>query len=273
LVPASAYLKGLQALSNKLETGTQSFLLGSYSNTGWWYYFPIAFSAKTPLPTLLLAGASVIYAARERKLWHSMPLLIPVVLYLCLCCVSGLNIGYRHLLPILPFIFIFTGQLAQTSWQVRPKYALAVGILLGWLIIGTLTISPHYLAYFNELAGGPEGGYRVLVDSNLDWGQDLPGLHEYMTAHNIDSVKLAYCGTADPRAYGINYELLPGLHQFWWKNSNEPEVLADPGPGVYAISATDLQGARFQNHDVYAWFRARKPDATIGHSIFIYRVL
>jgi 4-amino-4-deoxy-L-arabinose transferase-like glycosyltransferase len=267
-VPASAYLKGLQVLANKLETGTQAFLLGSYSNTGWWYYFPIAFGVKTPLPTLLLVGAAVIYAARQRKLRQSMPLLIPVVIYVCFCCISGLNIGYRHLVPILPFIFIFIGQLAQASWRPRPKYALAVGALLSWLIIRTVAI----LAYFNELAGGPEGGYRVLVDSNLDWGQDLPGLREYMTAHNIASVKLAYCGTADPHAYGIDYELLPGISQPWWKRRSDPEILADPGPGVYAISATNLQGARYRNHDVYAWFRARKPDATIGHSIFVYTV-
>jgi hypothetical protein len=176
------------------------------------------------------------------------------------------------LLPIFPFIFIFIGQLAQASWRLRPKYALAIAILLGWLIVGTLTISPHYLAYFNELAGGPENGYRVLVDSNLDWGQDLPGLREYMKDHNIASVKLAYCGTADPGAYGIDYELLPGLPHPWWKYSNDPEVIVDPGPGVYAISATALQGARFQNPDVYAWFRERRPDAVIGYSIFIYQV-
>lgn len=272
LVPASAYLNGLQGLANRFETGTQSFLLGSYSSTGWWYYFPIALSVKTPLPTLSLVGAAVVYAFRQSKLRRSIPLLIPVLVYICLCCVSGLNIGYRHLLPILPFTFIFIGQLAQTSWRLGPRYALAIGVLLGWLIVGTLTISPHYLAYFNELAGGPDGGYRVLADSNIDWGQDLPGLYEYMRDHNIDTVKLAYCGTSDPAAYGINYELLPGIPKQWWKSSSDPEVLVDPGPGVYAISATILQGVRFQNHDVYAWFRARQPDAVIGHSIFIYRV-
>ena len=271
-VPASAYLKGLQGLGYKLETGTQSFLLGSYSDTGWWYYFPIALGVKTPLPTLLFVGAAVIYAARHRNFLLSMPLLIPVIVYFLLCCVSGLNIGYRHLIPILPFIFIFAGQSVRDWWHLKPKYGLAIGGLLGWLIIDTIAVSPHYLAYFNELAGGPKGGYRVLVDSNLDWGQDLPGLQEYMTAHNIASVKLAYCGTADPRAYGINYEPLPGINRQWWKHDDDPEVVVEPGPGVYAISATNLQGARFRNHDVYAWFRARKPDAVIGHSIFVYSV-
>jgi 4-amino-4-deoxy-L-arabinose transferase-like glycosyltransferase len=270
-VPASAYLKGIQGLANKLETGTQSFLLGSYSDSGWWYYFPIAFSVKTPLPTLLLIGAAVIYAIRKKDLTRSLPLLIPIGVCFLLCCVSGLNIGYRHLIPMLPFLFIFAGQLAQVSWSYRPKF-LAIGALLVWLIAGTLMVSPHYLAYFNELAGGPARGHRVLVDSNLDWGQDLPGLRDYMAAHNIASVKLAYCGTADPGAYGINYEPLPGANRFWWKHNKDPDVVVDPGPGVYAISATSLQGARYQNHDVYAWFRVREPDAVIGNSIFVYRV-
>jgi hypothetical protein len=133
-------------------------------------------------------------------------------------------------------------------------------------------IFPHYLTFFNELAGGPSNGYKVLVDSNLDWGQDLIRLRKYMTEQNIPSVKLSYHGTADPAAYGVVYEPLPSYPYNQWAGDTVPDILLNPPSGVYAISANNLQGLRFKNHDLYATFRERKPDAVVGHSIFIYRI-
>ena len=110
------------------------------------------------------------------------------------------------------------------------------------------------------------------MDSNLDWGQDLISLREYMTEENILSVKLSYHGPADPRAYGIQYEPLPSYPYNQWASETVPDILLNPPNGVYAISANNLQGLRFKNHDLYATFRQRKPDAVVGHSIFIYRI-
>ena len=139
-------------------------------------------------------------------------------------------------------------------------------------MLGTLRIHPHYLAYFNELAGGPDGGWRYLVDSNLDWGQDLPGLRRYLEAHGIQEIYLSWFGSAYPEHYGISYRALPGYPH----NQGPPEKFAfnpyAPAPGVYAISATNLQGVVFADHDLFAWFRARQPEAKIGHSMFIYTI-
>jgi hypothetical protein len=272
MVPARAYLNGLQEFTHLIESGKKSFLLGSYSETGWWYYFPVAFTVKTPLPSIMLIICALIYAYRCRALRKGLPLLIPVVIYFGACLTSPFNIGYRHLIPILPLLFIFTGQIANIDLRLRWKQASAIGAAIVWLIVSSVTTFPHYLAYFNELVGGPGGGYRVLVDSNLDWGQDLIGLREYMARENIASVKLSYLGTADPCAYGIAYEPLPGFPYHQWQSESVPETLANPLDGVYAISATNLQGLRFKNHDLYAGFRKRKPDAIIGYSIFIYRI-
>jgi dolichyl-phosphate-mannose-protein mannosyltransferase len=271
-VPARDYFTGLKSFTQMIESGKTAFLLGSYSDTGWWYYFPVTFTIKTPLPLILLTVCSLIYAFRRRTWRHGLPLLVPVIIYFGACLLSPFNIGYRHLLPILPFLFIFAGQLAAIQWKPGRRPAWAVSLAVVWLVIGSTLSYPHYLAYFNELVGGPDGGHKVLGDSNIDWGQDLIGLREFMNRENIASVKLAYLGTADPRAYGISYELLPGFPYGRGQGENTPELTTNPPGGVYAISISCLQGFCFKNHDLYASFRASKPDAIIGHSIFIYRV-
>jgi 4-amino-4-deoxy-L-arabinose transferase-like glycosyltransferase len=270
-IPAAAYFNEIRAMMTRIEQGNPTFLLGSYSKEGWWYYFPVAFAVKTPLPTLIMIIGSFIFAWKTRALQKSLPLLIPVIIYFLGSMIVTLNIGYRHLLPILPLLFIFVGQLAEIRWKADSKMAWAMSVLIVWLAVGTWSIFPHYLAYFNEIAGGPEGGKRVLVDSNLDWGQDLIGLREYMQREGIETVKLGYFGSAYPEAYGINYDPLPGFIRHWWPYNNYPAVLANPSAGVYAISVTNLEGALFPNHELYSWFLARKPDAMIGYSIYIYR--
>lgn len=270
--PAREYLTGLQAARTLIGGGKDSFLLGAYSPDGWWYYFPVVFAVKTPLPTLILIGATSVYVYR-RGTWRStLPLLIPAVIYFAICLASPFNIGYRHLLPLLPCLFIFTSQLALIDWRTSRLGTAAVSAMVVWLTVGSLAIFPHHLAFFNEIAGGPQNGYKVLVDSNLDWGQELIGLRKYMTQENIASVKLSYHGTADPTAYGIVYEPLPSYPYNQWTSDTVPDSLLNPPNGVYAISANNLQGLRFKNHDLYATFRQRKPDAVLGHSIFIYRI-
>jgi hypothetical protein len=271
-VPARAYLTGLQALTHLVENGKASFLLGTSSDSGWWYYFPIAFAVKTPLPTLLLIVCSLVYVYRVRTWRAGLPLLLPVLIYFGASMVSHFNIGYRHLLPVLPLIFIFVGQLARIEWRPLQKQAWAICLAVVWLVIGSRQTYPHYLTFFNEVVGGPTGGQRVLLDSNLNWGQELIELRDYLAREKIDSIKLSYLGTADPGAYGIMYEPLPSFPYHQWKGDNAPENLLNPPNGIYAISVSNLQGFTLENHDLYARFRERKPDAIVGHSIFIYRI-
>jgi len=270
--PGRAYLNGLQAATTLIATGKDSFLLGAYSPKGWWYYFPVAFAVKTPLPTLILIGASFVFVRRRGTWGLTFPLLVPVVIYFAICVASPFDIGYRHLLPVLPCLFIFTSQLALIDWRISRPGVAALTAMLIWLTVASVLISPHYLAFFNEIAGGPRNGYKILVDSNLDWGQELIGLRQYMTQENIPSVKLSYHGTADPAAYGVRYEPIPSYPYNQWSSDTVPEILLNPPDGVYAISANNLQGLRFKNHDLYATFRQRKPDAVLGYSLFIYRV-
>jgi hypothetical protein len=272
--------------------GHPSFLMGEISTEGWWHYFPVAFAIKTPLPTLIVllgaCGISIkrlLDVRRGKKRGHRyafvdalVPLLF-VVLYGAATVVSRLNIGYRHLLPILPPLYIFAARVfvqARLSAQcTRCKWRWAIrgsGALLGfWLIVGTLKIWPFHLAFFNALIGGPDQGYRYLVDSNTDWGQALKALHSYIEREHLSHVRLSTYieyGAAFA-AYGLaDIEPLPPLHA-------APGMLParfNPAPGVYVISTTTLQGIFTADPEMYDWFRNREPDARIGHVMFLYKV-
>jgi len=271
-VRMTSYLGELRLLRNRISGGNPTFLLGSYSSSGWWYYFPFAFLVKTPVPTLGLIVAGFVYSWRNRTLRRALVLLIPAAIYLGGSIVSPLAIGYRHLLPAVVLLMIFASQVAGSLFHWPSKVAWAGAALMIWLAATSFFSFPDDMAYFNELVGGSSNGYKVLVDSNLDWGQDLVGLRKYMERERIESVKLSYFGSADPAAYGVRFEPLPGYPQYIWKSPTFPPFLLHPSAGIYAISATNLQGSLFQNHNLYAWFRERKPDAVIGKTILIYKL-
>ena len=246
-----------------------SYLLGEVSNDGSWRYFPIAFAAKTPMPTLLLIVCGLAAAIFRRPLWaKNLFLLVPVIGVLAAAIWSGLNIGLRHILPIYPFLFVFTGGAVLSIWLSKNWIARCGLIVLGiWLLVSSVRIYPDYLAFFNELTGGPENGHRILVDSNLDWGQDLKGLKRWMDSQKVEKLQFAYFGTIDPSFYGINAVPAPGSITHFWRSDRENSPLSP----YIAISATYLAGLYLYHKDTYASFRDKMPIAKIGHSILIYR--
>ena len=274
-MPIPTYVKGLQGLFRHTEAGHPAFLRGHYFSTERWDYFPIAFAIKTPLPTLILLCLSLGWTVKRRAWRSACPLLLPVLVYLATSLSSqALNIGYRHILPILPFLFVFASGVARSIELRNRARATACLLLVAWHIVASIHIYPDYLAYFNELVGGPDNGWRYLVDSNLDWGQDLKGLQRYMERTGIEEVYLSWFGSTYPGAYGydIPHRLLPSYIYYPGQVTGVPFNPLRPAPGVYAISATNLQGVYFSDHDLLAWFRARQPLAKIGYSIFIYQV-
>jgi hypothetical protein len=122
------------------------------------------------------------------------------------------------------------------------------------------------------LAGGPDGGWRYLVDSNLDWGQDLGGLKLWMDENDVPEVWLSYFGEARPDYYGIAYTGLDSFPPRLMDVQARPFAPQNPAPGIYAISATNLQGVHFANHEQFSWFRSREPIGKIGYSIFLFEV-
>jgi hypothetical protein len=267
-----SFVEGVDMVLNVGKAREPSyFLLGELSSEGWWYYHLAAFAAKTPLPALLVyvfaVGAWLLGKCRGRR---EYALVLPVlVLFASNTLFNSLQIGVRHVLPAHPLLMVLAAPwIASGLARLRLPHAsravpAAVAIASLWYVVGTLGVAPRYLQYFNELAGGAGGGHRVLIDSNIDWGQDLIRLREYMTVEGLESVYLAYFGRVDPKVYGIHYV---------------PLERASSG-GRAVISASFLMGRpyfwylggrmRWVPAQTYAWLRDREPIARVG-SMFVF---
>jgi hypothetical protein len=227
-----------------------AFLNGDYSVTGWPSFFVWAFMLKSTLPFILAAGWSLWLAIRAGirtgpgpgsrlgGLAPLTPLLSLLVVYGAFSVTSHLNIGSRHLLPIYPVLFILTGALGR--WLARPLrwQAFLVAALVGWHVAESAAIAPHYLAYFNELGGGPARGHEHLVDSSLDWGQDLPGLKAWLDRNRRpgEDAYLAFIGSSEPHYYHLDVKPLAYINAF-----HEEEPYISLGPGLYCVSASMLE--------------------------------
>jgi hypothetical protein len=276
-----AYLFGLAFATAKAQF-RWGYFLGEISGTGRRAYFPVAFLVKTPLAALALFAAALALGihggAHARAPGEVVFLLVPPAIVLGAAMASNLNIGYRHVLPMLPFLYVVTGSLpAALGRLVGPRVAagaLATATLL--VAAETLAARPYFLPFFNRAAGGAEGGLRLLSDSNLDWGQGLPALRRWMDERRVERVNLCYFGTADPAAYGIRFVPLtgsylldvPGAGRAGWP-ARSPEL-----PGYVAVSATHLQGTYLYQSEraAYAFLRRKRPVAVPGGSIYVYWV-
>jgi hypothetical protein len=215
-----------------------------------------------PVAITALAGLAIAApVARPSRLGWLIG--VPVSVYLAVACFwLDVTLGIRYLLPIFPLLFVFIAtQLAPTGRGWRRVAVLAA---CGWLTIASLWIHPHYLAYFNEAAGGPSRGHRYLLDSNVDWGQDLGTLGEYLAERGNPTVWLAYFGAEKPEDHGIRSRRLKGCR---------------PVKGLVAIS-TNVREGLYKPHRLlgapkpgcYDWLKAFEPVAHLGYSIFVYDI-
>lgn len=273
LVP-EAWLYGQLFVLNNLQR--EAYLLGGYSNHGFWLYFPVAFLVKTPLPALLLCGAALVALVRKQLDWKRSQLLwIAIAVYFAFAILSRLNIGVRHILPIYPFLFVAVSGVAIKLWQAGRLQRAGMALLGVWQLWVATGSYPDYLAYFNELAGGSRNGHRVLLDSNLDWGQDLKALKRWLVDHNVDKIQYVYFGIHDaavPRYYGIDAQFLPGS---WVDPQVIPNTLSEPSDYL-AISANHLYSGYYlrgeRREELIRIFRRMVPEAVVGHSTYVYRV-
>lgn len=260
------YFMGLQYQLDHAVSGHNAFLIGEYSTQGWWYYYIVVFLLKTPIPVIILfIIALVLYVTKPlRGRIDGLFLLTPIILFFLLFSIKHQSIGIRYILPIYPFVFVFIGRLLVYDKKIR---YFSYGLVIVHVSV-SLFSAPHYLAYFNEFAGRAENGYKYLVDSNLDWGQDLKGLKKYMVINNVKRVSLSYFGADSPQRYGINYDWLPSHHLYNPEPGKELQPL--PKEQLIAISATNLQGIYLDDINTFQWLKQYKPVAKIGYSIFLY---
>lgn len=270
-----AFLEGIDMV---LEVGKGHapayFLAGELSAEGWWYYHLVAFAAKCPLPVLVAAVLSVAaWLARRSRGERDYAVFVPVVLvFVANAAFNSLYLGERHVLVAYPLLFIgispwLAAALEHAPWRsptfARAGTALLAALGVAWTLAGTLAVAPRYLQFFNEAAGGPDQGHRILIDSNVDWGQDLLRLREYLDAHDVEHVALAYFGRVDPGVYGIRFTPLQrGLSH-----------------GTAVVSASLLMGRPYFWYAggrlspvpprAYQWLQAYEPVARVG-SMFVF---
>ena len=252
-----------------------AYLLGQTSTGGWWYYFPMAFLIKTPVTILFLAFVGfALFVMQWKTAWlDALFVLFPPLVFFVVAMAGHLNIGLRHILPVYPFVLLLAGKSLDSLLSPRKsstsmgwRRAVLAGICAAQ-IAEFASVAPHYLAFFNLSAGGPRHGAEYLVDSNLDWGQDLKLLKQWMTQHDVRHINLSYFGVAEPSYYGIRYTPLPGAPYYDPNRITMPQL-----PGYVAVSATNLRGAYLSDFAkrLYAPLRKMQPAAVLGYSIYVY---
>src|SRR5205085_10188567 len=184
-----------------------------------WYYFPVAFAIKSSLTFILLLGITVwAIAAGKLRAWREILFLtIPPAVHFIVAMVSGMNIGVRHILPVYVFLAVLIGGAAWRLMEGNKRWAYVVIALLLFQAVSVARTYPAYLAYANELWGGPSQTYKYLSDSNTDWGQQLKSTKRYLDAHNIKDCYFVYFaqGVVDFRSYGIPCKPLLTADSLW----------------------------------------------------------
>jgi 4-amino-4-deoxy-L-arabinose transferase-like glycosyltransferase len=248
------FAEGVVALKAHNDSGHLSFLLGHVKPGGWWYFYLVALAVKTPLPLLATGPIGLGLLAcdgwRERNPWRVAPAVLFVTLLAFASLFSRINIGIRHVLILYPFLALggaYALGLAWRSWSLVGKSVVA--LLVAWQVSTLATAYPDYFPYFNETVSHPE---HVLVDSDLDWGQDLRRLERRLVQLKAPSVSLAYQGTAD-----LAKEMLPPYVRL------PPR---QPATGWVAITAL----TREHEPAGYTWLDAYRPVERVGKTIDLY---
>jgi hypothetical protein len=253
------YVLGIDRQKADFERTMPSYLRGEWRMGGWWYYYLYALAIKVPLGTwtlvLLALLATVLLPAYRGGWWDELFLLSPAIVILVLVSSqTGFNHHVRYVLSVLPFLFIWSGKVGRAFPLRDPALAALASTALIWSATSSLAIYPHSLSYFNELVGGPTRGHEHLINSNIDWGQDLLEAKRWLDRH--PEAKPLYLGYGmpliDPSILGIEYEVPP----------------RSPRPGWYMISVDLLRG---QLGDLDFLFDLRPIDR-IGYSMNIYRL-
>jgi 4-amino-4-deoxy-L-arabinose transferase-like glycosyltransferase len=285
-VPAN-YLQGIDVQKHDFEFHFNSYLCGEWAKHGWWYYYLFALAIKAPLGVWLLALLAAFlglafrgYAASWRD---ELTVLLPALVVLgFVSSQTGFSHHLRYVLPILPFFFIWMSKAALAFERKERVAAVLTGAAAAWAVASSLWIYPHSLSYFNELVGGPANGSAYLLDSNIDWGQDLYYLRDWLKENpKARPLRLAYFGDYDARIAGIEFTLPPkGM------TSPEERVAAGslgPAPGWYAVSVAMRGGCEYIIPNgqggksgfplgSFIYFQRFQPVAHAGYSIYIYHI-
>jgi 4-amino-4-deoxy-L-arabinose transferase-like glycosyltransferase len=257
-LPAGEYVEGMGRVGRHLDVGHPSFFLGQVStDKGWKAYFPVVVLLKWPIVVLALFLTATVLGLLRRIRFPSDLLLLALFpgLYFLAAIFSKVDLGERHILLVYPFALLFLAALWQSARRHR-----AIKVLLLALVavnaIDTLRYAPGYLSYFTPFVN-PSTSWRLLSDSNLDWGQGLLALRKYQAEHPNDSIHMDYFGTMHPSLYGIRYV---------------PITPNDRPTGTVIVSATYLSGQLLKNPNGYHWLLKYPETAILDRSLHVFQV-
>lgn len=293
LRPMSEYALGVAMVFKRVAGGNGAYFLGNVSSKASPKYFPLVFMLKETIPFLALIAFSIIFtiiqisrtfskSIRAKAVGKSIMRFLQVgvtqytlfgfiVLYSFLSITGNLNIGLRHLFPIMPLLYLLVvkkifdflhGKHVTTKNQLH----IIASVLILWIILIPFFAYPSYTSYFNETIGGSQNGYKYVTDSNVDWGQDLKRLKIFVDENpDIDKIRVDYFGGGNPQYY------LADKYISWWDEKRPVEA------GWYAISVNSLQTSIYDKVNKtpannYAWTEKLQPITMIGASIMIYYV-
>jgi hypothetical protein len=258
LIPAGEYIEGFRELVRHNRQGQPAFFLGQVSyHGGWKLYYPVVILLKWPTIVLVLSltGLAIVLGRKVRvptDLWimASFP-----ALYLAMAIFARFNLGDRHVLPMYPFAILFAAVVWE--WAGRKRAVAALLIFLASLnAADALRYAPGYLSYFTPFVR-PAESFRLLTDSNLDWGQGLLALRDYQRNHPGERISLSYFGSVEPQVYGIQSDFFGGHKRV---------------PSTVIVSATNLSGQYLAEPERYRWLLERKPVRILDHSLYVFQV-
>lgn len=300
--PLAEYGIGINYVFRRVAGGNGAYFLGEVSDNAFLAYFPTVFLLKETIPLIILIILTSVFTLYQtfsniklksktllKDIWKQIlswlrhgvtqyTLFGFIILYSYLSITGNLNIGFRHLFPIFPFIFILVAKKVHDFFKefkshqlLFAKYLLT--LLIIWIVLIPVFSYPYYMSYFNQFAGGPKNGYNYVTDSNSDWGQDLKRFQTFLNNHpEIDKIRLNYFGGGSPRYY------LGDRFIDWWDSKRPIEA------GWYAVSVNQMQGSiydtrlnkdgtpRKPDDESWRWIRAYQPLYQVGTSIFVYYV-
>jgi 4-amino-4-deoxy-L-arabinose transferase-like glycosyltransferase len=266
LVPFAEYVENIRAIRAWYTKGAAlpQFLFGAFSKTSWWYYYPAAFLIKATIPALLLIAIAAGIVIRERRVpFGALAAILFVALFMGAAAAGELALGIRYVLPVFPFLYAATAILLARA----PRVAVIAIVLAVWHGAENLRAYPSYISYFNQFIGSHRNADRYLIDSNLDWGQDLRRLDRWLGEKKIDEVVVHYFGGGAPQfdvtarvigSYGAGGRPLP--RGSWFALSRH----------LYRLSFAPSISR--ENYDDYLARSGARYVATVGGSINVYRV-
>ncbi|MGC8977368.1 MAG: ArnT family glycosyltransferase [Candidatus Ratteibacteria bacterium] len=251
------------------KTGQDLFLNGKFSKTGFRSYFLWVFLYKTPISFLVILFISFLIRPkidRDEKF-----LIMPAIIYFIIASISKKQVGgVRYILPVYALFYIFVGRIFIYNDRLKIK-RVVLFFLIFWYFLVSLKIHPHYLAYFNQICGGPDNGWKKILNS--DWGQDLISLKDFLEREGNPEIMTNIFGVLPPEVYGITpYE--PFLYQVFMSLPEEKYHINSENPKkeYLVISVNCLAGLHYQDPDIFWYLKEKKPYAKLGYTIYVYDI-